>query len=348
MARRIIACLLAGAAFGNSIAFAGDDANKSIDSRDWLDYVSEDFSTAIVVHPSRLTKDELIKPFSLDSLIVNQVGALSGSTKLAESLRPENIRRVVVFAQPLPGGNVMFFPAAIVEFNSDVDAKAILAEAWEGAESIEFHGKTYSLSKSMQLAGAPIAAFIHDKRTILFGPETTLRSMLDASKDSPLKAQLRKADLDHDVTIEHSGAALAARMTKILNVPIERFYDDEKAEPWMRVALRDLETLSIHIDASGENVLSARIVTPDQEGVERMSKQLSEWRDLLKGQVAPLANAVLPEPLGRPLGAAGVQILDDVSIAATGLSVSVVLPKSKGWSALNQALSGMRQPMADE
>ena len=115
--------------------------------------MSADFCAAIVVHPSRLAKGDVLKKIPLDSLLGAGLDRLTDSPKVKQAMRLENLSRVTIFVEPFPGGNVAFFPAAVIEFNSDIDGKALLKDVWKDWREVSFHGHAYHSTKA-GMAGA--------------------------------------------------------------------------------------------------------------------------------------------------------------------------------------------------
>jgi hypothetical protein len=290
----------------------------------------------------------------LDSFIVGPLRSATGSIKLAHSLRVGNVRRIVVLADPFPGGNVAFFPAVIVQFNADLDApQGIVNEVWKDARTAELHGKTYVFSKTATLAGAPLAACVCDKRTVLVAPESSLRKMLDAGEESSLRTQLRKADLNHDIVVQHSGPALVARITKVFNVPIERLYEDRATDESTKVFVRDIRTISLSIDLSGERLLRLDIVAANGEAAQQLAKQIDVGLDFLKQrypQLISLASKHTSTALIKPADEVAKQMIESLRVTTDASHVSTELAMPKSWADLIQALAESQKglPSASE
>src|SRR5262249_8318371 len=115
---------------------------------------------------------------------------------------PRKIERAIVLIDPMPGGNVAFLPAFIVQFAEPVDGAALVAKALEGAEKTTFEGKEYYRGKNRTAARLHDCACVAGDRTILAGAEPTLQKMLIAKDaQSPLRDRLPQVDLKHDLVV---------------------------------------------------------------------------------------------------------------------------------------------------
>jgi hypothetical protein len=306
-------------------------------------FVSADFCAAIVVHPSRMANGDVLKQIPLDSLLAAGLSRLTDSPKLKQLMQVENVRRVTIFIEPFPGGNVAFFPAAAIEFNSDADGKAVLQEVWKDLREVSFHGHTY-LSTKAGMAGAPTAALVSDKRTVLVAPEGTLNKMLDANKENALMKQLRQSDLDHDVVLEYSGDALADRITRVFNVPIERLLEDPHTDVASKMLVRDVKSVSLSLDFNGGQLLRGKVATPSTEAADRILKTIASARETFAAkysQNGAAALAQIPPPLREPLDDTLKQALHDFGVKASENSVSLSLPTPKSWPDLVRAAADL-------
>jgi len=322
-------------------------AKRNTDSDEqWPQFVSADFCSALVIHPSKIARAKGLTGLAMDAWIARQLEAASGSRELAGSLRPENVRRVVILAEPFPGGNVAFFPAAIIQFNADVDAHSILSGVWKDIHSADAGGKSYFYSRTAALAGAPLAAYAVDSRTVLVAPEGTLRKMIDASREGQLAAQCRKAELSHDMVVLHSGAALAERITKVFNVPIERFYEDPKTDEPVKVVVRDIKTIYLAVDLDGTKLMAGEIVAQNREAAERVSREIGVFQGSLKDQLPQLQaliNGHAPHAVAKPASESAAQLLDGFLAATNGSVLSIDMPKPLAWPKLIQAITELQQ-----
>ncbi|HEV3262379.1 MAG TPA: DUF4339 domain-containing protein, partial [Gemmataceae bacterium] len=96
---------------------------------------------------------------------------------------------------------ILFAPGVILRFVEAVDGKQLLARNLKEVEEKTFTGKKYYRSTREKLAGAALAGYVADDRTVLWAPEPTLHKMLASSAaEGPLIERLRDVDPDDEAT----------------------------------------------------------------------------------------------------------------------------------------------------
>src|SRR5439155_23805755 len=83
------------------------------------EFVPPKFVAAVAVNPARLEKSAAAAGFPVADLVKFSEGQAG--------ISPKVIDRAVLYIDPFPGGNVLFFPAAAVRFKEGTDAKKQLA-----------------------------------------------------------------------------------------------------------------------------------------------------------------------------------------------------------------------------
>ena len=158
-------------------------------------YVAADFCAALVVHPKKIGDANVIPEELLNGVLSEFDLTESGVEGIGD------VQQVVLLVDPMPGGNVIFLPAAIVRFAKPVNAKSLLTNNLPDIREQPFLGKTYYTSEEAGMAGVAMAAFVPDAKTLLIAPEPTLQKMLTARDvSSPLVERLKTASLGAEIT----------------------------------------------------------------------------------------------------------------------------------------------------
>lgn len=280
-------------------------------------YLDRDFCAAVVVHPQRMAASSLGKSLSLDEVLrrgLKEAGF--PANRLQRVPRAADIVRVTVVVEPFPGGNVMFMPAAVIEFAENQDLMALCRVLWPDGIRSSDDARIYRTG--MTLANDPIHVAVVDRRTALFGPESTLAKMLskNSASGNHLLQQLRRVKTSSDIHLEYHSAPALAAFAKLIGQPLntrlrDTLHDDPELDEWTKAILLDLEALSLNLDLSGDRFLQARIECHGLEEAGRMEGLLQQGIRQLGGLAASVTQDA-PPAIAGPLRS----FMRDISLRA--------------------------------
>lgn len=283
-------------------------------------FVPPKFVAALVVNPTRLEKSAKAAGFPVADvlkLVEDQTG-----------ISPKVIDRAVLYIDPMPGGNVAFFPAAAVRFTAGTDAKKQLVAALGETTEATAGGKTYLRSTKVQMAKAAIAGYTVDDRTAIFAPWPTLEEMLKGGKEDRLLAvELEKADLDHDLVL----VVVPKPIHQLLDLGLSSL--PPSLAPTL-VALKRLEAATVTMDFDKGTVIRAAFRADNPEGVEVVYKEARRLLDWAK-QDWPDSRKEVEKGLPPAWGKLALALLDEVvnspKLAKDGKTVTLTVPRPKDW-----------------
>jgi hypothetical protein len=284
-------------------------------------YVPPKFVAALVVNPARAEKSAKAAGFPVADVL-----------KLVEEqtgIDPKSIDRAVLYIDPMPGGNVAFFPAAAVRFKEGTDAKKQLAAALGEATEATAGGKTYLRSAKRQMAKVEIAGYAVDDRTAIVAPWPTLEPMLKGGKeDRPLAVELEKADLDHDLVL----VAVPKPIHQLLDLGLSSL--PPSLAPTL-AALKRLEAATVTMDFDKDPVVRAAFRADNAEGAEVVHKEARRLLDWAK-QDWPDERKEIEKELqpgwAKPLLPLIDEMLKNPKVAKDGKTVTLSVARPKDWA----------------
>jgi hypothetical protein len=284
-------------------------------------YVPPKFVAALVVNPARLEKSAAGAGFPVADLL-----------KLVEDqtgIDPKVIDRAVLYIDPMPGGNVAFFPAAAVRFKQGTDAKKQLAAALGETTEATASDKTYLRSAKVQMAKAAIAGYAIDDRTAIFAPWPKLEEMLKGGKeDRPLAVELEKADLDHDLVL----VVVPKPIHQLLDVGLSSA--PPSLAPTLR-ALKPVEAATVTADFDKDPVIRAAFRADNADGAEVVHKEVKRVLDWAS-QDWPADRKEIEKELpgwAKPLLPLLDETLKNPKVAKDGKTVTLTVARPKDWPA---------------
>ena len=286
-------------------------------------YVPAGFCAALVIDPVRLDKAATAAGLP--------VADLWKAVEEKAGLDPRKLHRATLFVDPLPGGNVAFFPAVAIRYPAGTDARKQLTPLLGGdAKEAKAGDQSYLRSGKYQLAKTEIAGYAADDRTLLFAPWPTLETMLKAgdAKDRPLAAALAAADLDHEMVLVIVPGPV---MKKVAELEKGSTNGTPALDPF-RPALKHLRAVVVTADLGRETLVRAEFVADDAEGaavvratVEKLLARAKEsYPATRKGLETDLPASVVT-PLRAVLDAA----VTGHKLTTDGAKVVLTVPRPK-------------------
>lgn len=305
------------------------DGGKPVEPKDnGLDvrFVPTNFTAGAVVHPARLVKSPLLTSV-LPEEILTAMGAETG-------IDPKKVERLLVLAEPTPGGSVLFFPAGVVRFAEDVDGKAILTKVLKDVQEVSADGKSYFSSKTEKMAKTPIAGHVADARTLVIAPEPTLKKMLAAKGDGPLAKQLLRLDLGSDLAAvfvlepvkELAGQALKENKDALP----PQVGDVGKLHEQVKAA-------TVALNFSGETLVKITLETDSEDSAGRLAELLGKGKEMLLQAYPDMKKDMvpgLPPALAKDIVAVIDQVPTGISVSRSGPTVTAELKNPKGLAEL--------------
>jgi hypothetical protein len=289
-------------------------------------FAGPDFAAGVVIRGPRLLRSEVVKAV----LPEEALGAMGGQF----GIDPRKVERVVVLIEPTPGGNVLFFPGAIVRFTEAVEGKAVLGKALKDVQEASADGKAYLVSKTEKMAGTPMAGtpmagHVADERTLLIAPEPTLKKMLAAKGDGPLAGQLRRIDPNSDLAaafVVEPVKQLAGEALKEAKGSLPPEFGDVSALP------ERLKGGTLALDLKGDSLLKVTLEAVDDDAAAGLEKLLGRGKDMLKQAYPDLRKGLapsLPPDLSKDVLDLLDKVPDGILVSRAGAAVTVAL-KSPG------------------
>jgi len=296
-----------------------------------LKLVAPEFAAALVLHPSRLAKSPLLADLPQDKLLAGPIQFVGCD--------PRQVEQLVLLIEPLPGGNVAFFPAAILRFPGKVDGKPLLGKMLQHTEEADFEGKKYLQSKKHQMARVPICGYVIDDSTLAIAPEPTLKLMLAPNKLArPLADRLTKTKLDHDLVVVAVAPPLRKKL-ELLKQNAPKGKDDNLNQ--IAPFVEGLESATLTLDLSGADFLRVSMDAKDAAAVGTLYDQMKQGLDQGK-QAYAAQRKDLQAALPPMLSAAAVQVLDQLMDSAAlnkkGTQILFELKRPKGMEELFKKL----------
>jgi hypothetical protein len=293
-------------------------------------FVAPDFVAGVVINGPRLLNADLVKSVLPDEA----VGALGEQY----GIDPHKVERVTILAEPTPGGNVLFFPGGVIRFTEAVDGKAVLSKVLKDLQEASADGKSYVVSKTEMMAGVPLAGHVADERTLLIAPEPTLKKMLAAKGNGPLAGQLRRIDLNNELT-----AAFVVE-------PVKQLAGEglKEAKDSLPPEFADVSTLherlkggTLALTLGGDTLLKITLEGENEESATVVEKLLGQGKDILKQAYPDLRKGLapaLPPDISRSLLDVVDQVPDAISVTRRGTQVTLTLKTPSGLEALGPKL----------
>ncbi|MGA2064913.1 MAG: hypothetical protein ABSG86_08090 [Thermoguttaceae bacterium] len=313
-------------------------------------FIAPDFCAVVVLHPGRIIKSPVLAALLLAELpdVPADIPGVD-LDKLNQAIQPAKVRRVLVFIDPFPGGNVIFSPALIVQFEKNVSGRELLGQIFKDLEPGEFAGQTYYKSQAAAMAKVPMAAYVADARTIVVAPEPTLRKMLRPKEtEAPLLTQLRGQSQNEDVVITFVAAPAISRLEKNLGEPLRDALAHDKNTPAeVKTLLRDVKSLSLVLRFSGDTLARGQVAASDEAAAKRLESTLTgslamkkKFLDALRKNSPKDRQPELAEPLWDVWG----QTLSGTKIERKEDQVQVTVAMPAGLAELSRKAAAQGGP----
>ncbi len=239
-----------------------------------VSFIPSDFCAAIVVHPARMAESGVVSKLPIDGLFQKFIGLTGFDIR--------DVEQLVAFVDPMPGGNVGAFPAAVIRFSNDVDVLQTLSPRLDDLQEQAFAERIYWTSKKAGMAGTLLGIHAIDKRTVVVAPEATLQQMLTVGKvESPLVNRLKKIDLNNDAVLVMAFEPVRAIFKMIASVE-----DIDRIPPPIQPLLslpQDAKSLTIELSLSGDSLLTLAFEpNVDVDSEARVTIVAKHVHDLLK------------------------------------------------------------------
>jgi hypothetical protein len=305
-------------------------ANPAAGERLDVRFVASDFVAGVVINGPRLLKADLVKSV-LPEEAVGAMGEQYG-------IDPHKVERVMIVAEPTPGGNVAFFPGGVIRFTEAVDGKAVLSKALKDLQEASADGKSYVVSKTEKMAGVPLAGHVADERTLLIAPEPTLMKLLAAKGDGPLAGQLRRIDLNSELA-----AAFVVE-------PVKQLAGEglKEAKGSLPPEFAEVSTLherlkggTLALTLGSDTLLMITLDGENEESAAVVEKLLGQGKDMLKQAYPDLRKGLapaLPPDISQSLLDVVDQVPDAISVTRRGAQVTLTLKTPSGLEALGPKL----------
>jgi hypothetical protein len=295
---------------------------KKTDPANLTQFIGPDFCAAIVVHPSRILKSPLGKALELDK--TPELPGGMGSKKLP--VEPSKVRRVVILLEATPVGTSPVSPAAIIQFDEDVDAKAILAEEWPDLKDAKLGEIDCFRSESKGTGGIAVAAYAPGPRTLLVALEPTLEKMVTPSEGPrPLLDQLRRSSLNNDVVVE----ILVEPLVKLVP-PSGDGGPKGPLDP--QAILQEIKSGSLVINFTGDMLAKLTIVGAKEDSADKINGMFTLAKMLASQQIEEQKNKPQDpmQAMLAPLIDLGGQLLKGLKVSrqSDAVVVSVKMPEN--------------------
>ncbi len=260
-------------------------------------YIAADFCAALVVHPKQIATTNIIPLTMVDGLFFEADLADSGFQGIGD------VEQIVLLVDPTPGGNVMFFPAAIVRFAKPVMISSLLENNIGDIREQPFLGKTYYTSEDNGMAGVAMAAFTPDNQTLLIAPEPTLQKMLMASDvSSPLVDRLKSMNFAAEITGVFAIEPVRTTLAEVVKEENTGELPPELAQFRSVPELANYATFSISL--ADKDLIRLEFDGKDEQSAQRLTEMAGTALVMAKSTLQQLreeAAAELPEGFVKPV-----------------------------------------------
>ena len=304
-------------------------------------FIHPDFCAAIVVHPQRITNASMGKSLRLPELIGILAGNLGrDSDAVVRACDPSKILRISILIEPLPGGNVAFFPGVVVEFSEDVSGQQVVRALWP--KSRLSASDKQRITGLDEMAGVEIEAYIAGPRTLLIAPATMMKLMRSAPQSRPnlLKEKLRRSLDESEIVVTYVSRPVQMAIQKMTGLTDRQLRDDPDTDEFVKFVAMNVTSGSIKIQLKESPSLAASIdctalndATQAKEtisgGVAMLSTAISttESRKELKKELAEEFPPPILEFVDSP---ASRKLVESIAVRQRGRRVDLLvgIPKS--------------------
>lgn len=288
-------------------------------------FAADSFNSAVVIHPQRLLKSKAVAPLPLDKL-------LGPAADLG--LDPRKVEQAVLYIDPFPGGNVLFFPGAVLRFSEPVNAKEIIQKLFPGAKEASSNGKAYSTVPGI-FPNFLTAVYQPDDRTVVAAPEEMFKKMLGAKPEKgPLIDRLRQVDLDNDLVAVFAvePVRVMARLgMKDLGPRLPEEFADVMKLP------DNLEAVTLSLNLSGDPFLKLDLEVRDAAAAESVASLASLGKQLLDRNY-PALRKDMEKDAPPEAGPAVMKVMDGLvaglSVRQDGMHVRAEIKSPSGLTEL--------------
>jgi hypothetical protein len=327
---------------------ADDSAQKASGIKGLDRFIPGDFCGAVIVHPSRIMKSPLwagfpsFREFSAlggDGEAEKQPDTLLEQQAL-KALDASKIRRAILLIDPFPGGNVMFLPAMILQFEDDADTTALSKVIkQDSTKLVKTPDGDYYRTKQPMME-TPMAACEPVHGTFLIAPEPTLKKMLAPSKaPRPLADRLHAADLDNDVVVEYLAAPAVDAAARMLGKRREDLPSTKTDEPF-KTLLLSVKSMSLALNLKRGPLVRAELVAVSEQEAARLhdmaSPVLANLPKSFQSYKTEAAKRMQPE-LAEPLFATGDELLAGAELRKDGAKLTLTLKSPESLARLAAA-----------
>ncbi|HVS37607.1 MAG TPA: hypothetical protein VMS17_18740 [Gemmataceae bacterium] len=243
------------------------------------DYLADSFTGVVAAHPKRLLASQTLA--ALPQREMFQSLAVLG-------LDPRQAEDLLLYLDPLPGGNMLFSFGGVVRFAAPVGGKDKLLALFPGATEAKYQNQTYYRLNS-QLAGAAWAVFLIDDRTAAAAPEPTLKKMLSAKgAKGPLLDRVQKASFGDDLT-----AIVAVEPMRALAREAAKQIPQGAATTTASVVGEQIDAVSVTANVSRDPMLVMDVETKSELSAQAVLKVVNSGRESLQSQYPKIRTAIL-------------------------------------------------------
>jgi hypothetical protein len=288
-----------------------------------LQYVSEPFIGAFVLHPQRMLQSPLLRPFATEA-------ALQEAAE--QAIDPRLVRQVVVlFSDPTAAGGARL-PAAVVRFARPVSGGELLSKALQASELRNEGGISFLVSPTGQYGG-----FQPDPLTLVVGPPELLPAMAAARNiRTPLTELVAKLNFSQEAA---GGFVLTEGMRGPANALIDVLRQgaagNQPLPAEVSAAAQGLparvQSLKFAADLRGRQLLELSVSTSEEQAASNLQTVARHVLDLVQAQLVSVPGHLPPDLVTfRPLA---VNMLRDARLQQRGAELVISFARPEGLEA---------------
>ena len=292
-----------------------------------LDYIHDDFSTAVIFQADAIRKSELF--------VETRKAMGDFGDKLLELAQKEggwdpiHLTQAILLVGPMikdKDGRDRENVGIILRFDEPVDQEQVTKELLRKPIEKELEGKSYFTTENRPRGDG---VYFPDPQTMVFAPHESFELMLNAEEvDSQLVKVLNKVDTNKHVIL--AGAMEPLR-------PMVAAYNEKwgkRAPPEVIELLsmvNEIDTVVGYGDLTGDKTVHITFTSPSDSAAEKVEGFLTKWQGVLQElDRAPLREEVgheLPAEAIAPLFELGEEGLAGVQVKRDQANVSITLAR---------------------
>ncbi|QDT33770.1 DUF1559 family PulG-like putative transporter [Thalassoglobus polymorphus] len=298
-----------------------------------LNYVPEDAVAVLIVRPSKVLSNPLVK--EMITLMDQANPREKVEEKMADfadevGVKPEQVDHVLVvvdknmldMAPMIAAGGARPSPVVVVQLAPGVSSQLILDSVPQG-ESIEIAGGT-----GVTTPDGGVLFKVSDSR-LVYSSKENLDSVLKNASSGKVKAMVSKSaasDLALAVDLEPVKVLLQDAMKQNPNPP-------GMVMTMVMPIVTQLQTLSLGADLEAANILEVNVSTPNVDAAQGVHGMLNGFLGMGKQQYEQ-AKGEIPEEMQ----AMAKQLVDGAELSTSDTIVSLTLPRPENFEKLPEML----------